>query len=284
MSTRQAADRRIRAASLAVPGLDVRGPVSRALGQIPVPLAEPVDEAGETEPVISAPTRTASRPRAEAATRVLKPFADTPWPTQKAKADPRQALSGLTADERRVHRILLETLAIQGQMGYDAGRMSTPGLSYTEKQNLAVLDLAFIDTEIAKMKRGLSTSSRAVRLSLAVGATLTALTAGVLMLAGEGDAALFVSLMTGVALFLAVGFASLVSGAPTSASTPRRKIYDALRELALLVNDAPISDALHQADAVIDRLADADDGRRLRLNDAPTAAASGAANRARARS
>ena len=286
MSSRLAADRRIRAAALqAAPGLDVRGPVSQALGRAgiavpPAPLAEAEGEAAVPEP---APTATDRRPRAAPAARVVKRFEPAAWPTRKPAPEPEVALSGLTADERRVHRILLDTLAVQNDQGYGQGVV---GLSYAEKQRLAVLDLAFIDAEIAKMDRGFVMPPATTKLVLGIGGGLIALVACVLLLLGESGAALFMTGVTGATLLLALAMVSLIGTlGPSRSSTPRRKIYDALRELALLADPAAVtSDALRQADAVIDRLADADDAPRLRLDDAPTPAASGAVGRTRARS
>lgn len=284
MSTSRLADHRIRAATSQVVGLDVRGPVSRALGQIPVPLAEAPDDTPASPASVPPPTPSPRRTGASAR-RVLKPFEEAPWPTRAPKTDPKAALSGLTADERRVHRILLDTLVIQSEHGYGNGT-GVVGLSYAEKQYLTVLDLAFIDAEIEKMDRGTTFSPKVLNLVMVAGAGLLGITAGALTLMGEGGAALSVVGIVAAVFFLVMPLL-LIATTNTSSrpvATPRRKIYAALRELALLVDDAPVSDALQQADAVIDRLAANDDGPRLRLDDSPTANTSGPALRARTRS
>ncbi len=283
MPTSRLADQRIRAAASQVVGLDVRGPVSRALGQIPVPLA---DEAGETAaPPTSAapPTQSPRRTGAKPARRVVKPFADAPWPTQQARANPKAVLSGLTADERRVHRILLDTLAIHGDLAYNNG-MGTPGLTYAEKRKLAVLDLAFIDSEIAKMEQGVEWNTPGIRWLLGIGSALMGLIAAGAAAGGDTDAALGFGAVAMVLPLLLILLLTIQMPKLNQASAPRRKIYDALRELALLVDDAPVSDALQQADAVIDRLAASDDSPRLRLDDSSTSASGGAPIRPRLRS
>ena len=253
MSTRQAADRRIRAAALGAPGLDIRGPVSQALARAGVTV--PPAEADETlaPPETPPPAR---RAPSQAAPRVLKPFDEAPWPT-RATAEPKAVLSGLTADERRVHRILLDTLALQSHV-HGTGA----GLTYAETHKLAVLDLAFIDAEIDKMDRRVSWSATSLKLVAGVAGATLGVTAGVLGLLGEGQAALVVSGLVVGALILLLPLVRLAS-ASRPASSPRRTIYQALRELALLVDDAPVSNALRQADALIDRLADADAGPHL---------------------
>ena len=289
MSTSRLADQRIRASASQVVGLDVRGPVSQALARagVEVPPAPLAGEVNEAETVVTAPTRAASRPRVPAARRVVKPFADAPWPTQTPRADPQAALSGLTADERRVHRILLDTLAMQGEYGNGTGM----GLSYAEKQNLAVLDLAFIDAEIAKMDRVGEVSAKAMGWAAGVGGGFLGLFAAVLAVAGEREVALLLGGLAAVAVLIVGSIAALVSasaGSTPSALTPRRRIYDALRELALLADPGDVtSDALAQADAVIDRLAGAPgaDDHKPRLSlDAGTPAPTASASRTRARS
>ena len=277
MPTRRLADRQIRAAHQAAPGLDVRGPVSQALARAgvevpPAPLADEPDE-----PLMAAPARAASRPTAPAAQRVVKPFAETPWPTRRPRAEPKAApetmLTGLTADERRVHRILLDSLARTNTLDG-----VSDGLTYVEKKRLASLDLTYIDAEIAQMKARPSISGlRWLLVALAVGAGLPLLV--------MGD----VGSLTDKLAFFVIGMLCAVGvlrGAhKPSGNTQRLAIFEALRELALLADpDDVTSDALAQADAVIDRLA-ADAEPRLSLDaDAPTTVASRAAGRARARS
>ena len=281
MSTSRLADQRIRASSSQVVGLDVRGPVSRALARagVEVPPARLADETGEaaaggTEPTASAPARTASRPKTPAARRVVKPFADAPWPTRAPKADPKAVLSGLTADERRVHRILLDTLAMQNDQGYGQGMV---GLSYTEKQKLAVLNLAFIDDRLAA---GASDHGQIPHTPLIAGLLALSVAAAAAFVAGWAVVA--IALVTvAVALLLIDG---LMAQRTDRLSTPQRRIYEALRELALLADPNDVtSDALAQADAVIDRLAADDRTPRLSL-DVATPAPTASASRTRARS
>ncbi len=281
MPTRRLADRQIRAAQQAAPGLDVRGPVSRALGEITVPLA---DEKVETEAAVAtpappAPSRPARRQTVPAAQRVLKPFADAPWPTRKprpAGPEPPAVLSGLTADERRVHRILLDTLAIDNARDGVSG-----GLTYAEKKRLPALDLDFIDAEIAKMAS--RPSLGALRWVLA--ALLVGVAVPFALYAGETpwEAAFYLVLVAVMAAIPVLQRDQLGSG------PQRLAIYRALRELALLANPGVTSDALAQADAVIDRLAGAPGaaaaGHTPRLSlDTETPTPTTSASRTRARS
>ena len=282
MSTSRLADQRIRASASQVVGLDVRGPVSQALARagVEVPPAPLADEVDETEPT---PARTASRPRVPAARRVVKPFADAPWPTRTPKADPKAALSGLTADERRVHRILLDTLVLQSEHGYGNGT-GVVGLSYAEKQKLTVLDLDFINAEIARMDRGADWSSATMRWLIGLGLAAMGLSAAGAAIVGEGGVAGALALSSLLLVLVFGVWATVGSSASVPASSPRRKIYDALRELALLADpDAVTSDALAQADAVIDRLAADDHKPRLSLDDQVPSSTT-AASRARTRS
>ena len=279
MSTSRLADQRIRAAASQVVGLDVHGPVSRALGQIPAPLADaPPGPTAAPGPAETPPARAASRP--QTARRVHKPFAEAQWPTRRRAeraSEPPATLSGLTADGRRVHRILLDTLAID-----NARDGVSAGLSYAEKKRLPTLDLAFIDAEIAKMNE--RPSLGALRWVLAAALVGVAVP---FALAADGsvwETAFFLVLA-------AVMAASLVlRHTRTSAGPQRLAIYRALRELALLADpDDVTSDALRQSDAIIDRLAGAapdgvtDHAPRVRLDDPPTHGAP-VPGRARARS
>lgn len=264
MSTSRLADLRVRAAASQVVGLDVRGPVSQALGQIPVPLAaEPVDEAVVPD---TTPTSTTRRTGTAAAPRVVKPFAEEAWPTQRRNLlapKPPAVLSGLTADERRVHRILLDTLARE-----NAADGVSDGLSYAERKHLGVLDLEFIDQEIAAAERRASRQTGARWVAVAVAVSLLPLVAVLGYQHGGMDSALPALALAALAVSAAIPYKG-------RRADQRLPIYRALRELALLANPtAAVSDALRQADAVIDRLADADDAPRLRLNDAPTSTAS----------
>ena len=292
MSTSHLADLRIRAAASQVVGLDVRGPVSEALGRAgiavpPAPLAGAVPDGvadepgqtanlGETTTSTTAPTPAASRSGAQAAPRVVKPFDAAPWPTQKprpATPGPPAALSGLTADERRVHRILLDALARE-----NTNADVSDGLTYTEKKHLSTLSLPYIDAEIARLNAKPSVSGlRWLFVALALGVAMPLLFAG-----GSGDPPDSWRILAMVILF---GVVFLFNVRKSNGSTKQRlAIFEALRELALLADpDDVTSDALAQADAVIDRLADADDSPRLRLDGTSAPTASGPAVRPRAR-
>ena len=284
MSTSRLADLRVRAAASQVVGLDVRGPVSQALGRAgivvpPAPLAEVEGEATVPEP---APTATARRPRATPAERVVKPFEEAPWPTRRRPErapEPPATLSGLTADERRVHRILLDTLARE-----NATDGVSDGLSYAEKRHLGVLNLAFIDRGIAAAERQASRRTSGRWAAVAIAVSLLPLVAVLSYQHGGMDSVL-------PALALAALAASAAIPYKGRGGDQRLPIYRALRELALLADPNDVtSDVLRQADVVIDRLAGAapsgvaNDTPRLRLDDAPTPTASAASGRTRARS
>ena len=224
---RLVADRRIReAAHAAAPGLDVRGPVSRALAQ-----------AGLTQAGLTPP---ASAPR---------------W-TEPAP------VSGLTADERRVHRLLLDALA---RLGTERGG---GGLGFAERKRLEALDVSFIDAELAAMARRRAVATRALTWGLGGGVVVLPLVVLAVILTGAADP---VPVVLGLLVALAAAGAALAAlGAPP----PRRQIYEALRELALVADPGEAtSTALLEADLLIDRLAEADE-----------AAAPAVAPRARARS
>ncbi len=252
MPASRLADRRIReAASQAALRLDVRGPVSQALGRTGITVP-PTNAPPETsQDPAAAPERAPSR-RAQvpSAPRVVKPFEPAPWPTQSA-ADP---LSGLTADERRVHRILLDTLDLQAEDPFGG---TTSGLTYAETQKLRTLDLAFIDAQLATTDRSGDVDVRrwTVWATAGFGGLLLALA-----LSGAVAAGGFV--IASAVLLLVVSAAVATERIPTrggTGSAQRRQIYQALRELALLAHaDDLASDALTQADLLIDRLADAD--------------------------
>ena len=246
------ADRQIRAAALrAAPTLDVRGPVSEALGRAGIVV--PPADAAPPEP--SAPPPAPPRPALSQKTvggvaapePVVKPFEAAPWPTRAAHDD--RALSGLTADERRVHRILLDSLERENRQG-GAG-----DLSYLERKRLEALDLAFINAQLAKMEGRGGGRRAATNLALTIGSCAVAAVVVALALFGEGGAALFVGIWTGLALILIAALAQTAIGSSTTRSDPRRQIYEALRELALLVDDAPVSAALDEADRLIDAFA-----------------------------
>ncbi|WP_412069597.1 hypothetical protein [Rubrivirga sp. IMCC43871] len=244
MATARLADRQIRAAQQAVRGLDVRGPVSQALGKTGIIV--PADDALVAAAPEPAPTRKpAPRAYGKAAPRVLKPFAEAPWPTRKpAPAEP-EPLTGLTADERRVHRILIDTLDIATEQEPN----SFGGLGFADRRKLEALDLAYIDAQLVGDKRRDST-----RQTLGAVAVVTLIVAAIVVgVTGSWAGAL--GLAAGA---LGLGGPLLFSGRG-GATGQRRRILLALRELALLAHaDDATSDALAHADALIDRLADAD--------------------------
>ena len=245
------ADRQIRAAAFrAAPTLDVRGPVSEALGRagITVPPATTPPETAAPPPADDRPALSRTTVGGVAAPEpVVKPFEAAPWPTRAGRDE--RALSGLTADERRVHKILLDSLERESRQG-GAG-----DLSYLERKRLEALDLAFINAQLAKMEGRGGRQRTTTRLGLTIGSCLVAAVALALALFGEGGAALFVGIGTGLALILTAALAQTAIGSSTPRSNPRRQIYEALRELALLVDDAPVAAALDEADRLIDTFA-----------------------------
>lgn len=248
------ADRQIRAAAaFAAPTLDVRGPVSEALGRagITVPPAEPGPEA-EAAPAPD-PARSLGRPAVPGLAPTVKPFEEAAWPTRRPASGSGDPLSGLTADERRVHQILLDALALDSQQGLGNGT-GVVGLSYLENKKLKALDLAFINAELAKMAERQTQAGEAGRLGLLATLFLGPIALGIALIAGAGIEAALIAL----GVLGAVSAGLLAQSAAVPASAQRRKIYQALRELALLVDDAPVSEAVAQADALIDRLAEAD--------------------------
>ena len=256
MATARLADRRIReAASQAALRLDVRGPVSEALGRAGV-VVPPAAEDRAPEPASRAETRR-PRPRVPSARRVVKPFEPAPWPTRRrptAQPEPEtRVLSGLTADERRVHRILIDTLDLQTTHESGLG-----GLSYGDRKKLEALDLAFIDQQIEKLTRR---EKMAGQFATAGGVGGAFMAMGVVMglvVSGDASAAAGAALAAGLVILMAVIAAAAYSAGGGGRIRPgraQRRVYDALRELALLVEDADPSDALAQADALIDRIA-----------------------------
>ena len=249
------ADRQIRAAALrAVPTLDVRGPVSEALGRagivVPPADAAPPEQTASPEPA-DRPARSSKTLGGVAAPEpVVKPFRAAPWPT-RAGGDDKRALSVLTADERRVHRILLDSLDRAYAM--EGGAVGT--LSYAEKKRLGVLDLAFINAQLAKMEGRSRVSAEALKGGGVGGALgLLGVVAG-LALGGAETALVLTAAAVGLALLAVVVLSFTSATSPVPRSNPRRQIYEALRELALLVDDAPVSAALDEADRLIDAFA-----------------------------
>ena len=273
MPTRRLADRQIRAAQQAALRLDVRGPVSEALGKAGVIVPEEPEAASRTgaaEPTTGGaapPVARTSGLRAPAP--AVKPFQRAAWPTRRTRAEPAPEpppLSGLTADERRVHRILLDALARE-----NAQDGVSSGLSYAEKKHLPTLDLAFIDAQLERLEQQRASQKNWATAGIAIGVTLVPLVVLAVAVGGADAGALF-GVLLGV---FALGGALLVRAGRMGGPGPRQQIYEALRELALLVDDAPVSDAVRQADLLIDRLAGAD---------APDASASRPAPRARTHS
>lgn len=268
MATARLADRQIRAAQQAVRGLDVRGPVSQALGKTGIVVPTGV------EPEVTAPASAPERkpaPRAygKAAPRVLKPFAEAPWPTRPPTSAASAPLTGLTADERRVHRILVDTLDVATEQATGLG-----GLLSADRKKLHALDLAFIDAQLAgAARRGATIQTLGV-------AAVTAMFVAVAVLAVLGHAAFAAALA--VAAVVAAG---KLATHGTGATGQRRRILLALRELALLAHaDDATSDALSQADALIDRLADADQAPAPLLDPSRLSDAAAPAPRRRVRS
>jgi len=195
-----------------------------------------------------------------------------------------EAAAGLTGDERRVHRALIDALDKRDQLGLD--HTGIAGLSYAERKRLQALDLAFINAELAKMDRPVLSRLPRVRVAFGILAAFGAGATAAVMLTGSGDA----NALT-LATFVLIMASGLVEVFGLRASTPtRRRIYETLRELALLTNDpAPATaTALRQSDRLIDQLtADASRTPRLGANlldppaDAERAAASTAGRRVR---
>ena len=252
MAVSRLADRRIReAATQAALRLDVRGPVSEALGKtgIVVPPSAPDEPA--TAPASTPPSRPDPLLRGvRPAERVLKPFEEATWPTRRASTPNRDPLSGLTADERRVHRILLDQLALANAQSQNG----VGGLTYVEKKKLEALDLAFLNAELAKMSEREIRSAEIGRVGLLVTLFLAPLALGIALVAGAGIEAVLIALC----VLVAASGALLAQSAQTGASTPRRQIYRALRELAVLLDEDAASEAVLQADLLIDQLAGAD--------------------------
>lgn len=258
MAVSRLADRRVRAAATqAALRLDVRGPVSEALGRTGI-VVSPADAEAATALAEAdrqpAPARAAGRGLAP----TVKPFDPAPWPTRPRAAEPAP-LSGLTADERRVHRILIDSLAIVTAQGNGAAT----GLSYAETKSLEALDLAFIDDRLAAMERRDDLAGTVAQWAGALGAVGTLVAVAVLVATGAAADAIALTVGAGVMLMVLGSLPALAQGA--AAGRPKRRIYEALRELAVLNDESATSDAVLRADALIDRLA-ADD-----LGEAPEA-------------
>jgi hypothetical protein len=253
MATRRLADRQIRAAAQAALRLDVRGPVSEALGRtgIVVPPASadpPTGPPASTPPTAPEADRAGDRP----ARKTLGLQSRAPKPiTAPSKLPPATARDALTADERRVHRILIESL----EREYARQDSGLGSMSYAEKQKLKALDLAHLDAELATMDRTHDLRDRLVKGGLAAGFVALPFVAFFLFRSGAESA-----------LSLTAGFLTLLLGLGSTlavrAGVPQRKaIYEALRELALAADPGETpSAAVAEADRIIDRLAFADLG------------------------
>ncbi|MEM7787138.1 MAG: hypothetical protein AAF594_05350 [Bacteroidota bacterium] len=246
------ADRQIRAsAALAAPTLDVRGPVSEALGRtgltVPPASAEPAP-APEAAPE---PPSGRTRPAVPGLTPTVKPFEDAAWPTRgSTEAAP---LLGLTPDERRVHRILIDALVVDSQQGLGNGT-GVVGLSYLERKKLEALDLAYINAELAKMSRPASFDSPMFRW-MAAGAGVGAVGFLLALTRAAGDLTDAGSMLSLLTFVLCTAAFAIRAVQEATVSPQRKKIYEALRELALLVDDLPVSEAVATADRLIDGLA-----------------------------
>ena len=251
MATRRLADRQIRAAQQAALRLDVRGPVSEALGRTGI-VVPPTSAKRPTEPpASSAPTapeadRAGDRPARKALG--LQPRAPKPIAVA-SKLPPATAGDALTADERRVHRILIESL----EREYARQDSGLGSMSYAEKQKLKALDLAHLDAELSAMDRNHELLNRLTKGGLAAGFVALPLVALILFRSGAENAlAVTVGLVT-----MLVGLGSTL--AVRSGPSQRQAIYEALRELALAADPGETpSAAVAEADRIIDRLAFAD--------------------------
>lgn len=263
MATARLADRRIReAATQAALRLDVRGPVSEALGKTgivvppasaerstePAPANTPPRALSGAEGTATEADRAADRPARKTRGLQARPPKPIVVPT---KLPPATASDALTADERRVHRILIESL----EREYARQDSGLGSMSYAEKQKLKALELAHIDAELEKMGRNRDLARRLTKATLAAGFVVLPLVALLLFRSGVENALPmtfgFVTLLVGLGSTLAV----------RSGPSQRQAIYEALRELALAADpgDHP-SAAVAEADRIIDQLAVADLG------------------------
>ena len=196
-------------------------------------------------------SRTAERRAHEA---MAKPVAVDvpPAPPKRTKPGAKHAVKpaspndGLTRRERRIKRILLKEL---DRLQYRSGHS---GLTYAERQNLEKrLDVAFIDAELAKMRRALRIAEVATAVLLPVG--LIALLVGVVSLLTSGFAAdLYFNLFT-APLYGLLPYVSM------RAVRRRIFIYEALRELSGADEEGPdvaLGHAVEEADALIQQIID----------------------------
>lgn len=153
--------------------------------------------------------------------------------------------AGLTRRERRIKDVLVKELERlqQGQ-----------GLTYVEKQKLVkTLDVAFIDAELAKMRKRLR------QLPLALGAVVAVAAIGIL-------AAFAADVFAGAAVwsdgfaFLSLLPAALAPALQQKAIQRKIWIYEALRELSDAEEmDVQLPDSVALADLLIDRIVDAEE-------------------------
>lgn len=250
MATARLADRHIREeAARAALRLDVRGPVSEALGRTGIVVPPTDDPSAPLAAPASTPPAEAAADRPARQARGLQ--ARAPKPIRgPSKLPPPSVSDGLTADERRVHRILIESL----EREYAREDSGLGSMSYAEKQKLKTLDLAYIDAEIAKMDRRDDLLGTLAKRGLAAGFVVLPLVAFLLFDTGvENALGLTFGFLT---VLLSIGSLTLRQEPPQ-----RLAIYEALRELALAADPGePPSAAVAEADRIIDRLAFADLG------------------------
>ena len=180
-------------------------------------------------------------------------------------------LSGLTADERRVHRLLVHALDRENtRSGFSSG------LSYAEKKRIAEsLDLAFIQREIDGMEAFRAqneagpTSSQAewewkARLFIALLVLAAPVALWDVLSASTPSGALIV---VGIGAVFMVLVRSLGERERLAPPSTRQKIYEDLRELALALDlsDAAESPSIRRADLLIDSLTTEDRASAPRL-------------------
>ena len=153
--------------------------------------------------------------------------------------------AGLTRRERRIKDILVKELEKlqQGQ-----------GLTYVEKQKLVkTLDVAFIDAELAKMRK------RVRQFPLALGALVAIAAVGILA-AFAADVASGSAVWSDGFAFLSLLPAALAPALQQKAIQRKIWIYEALRELSDAEEmDVQLPDSVALADLLIDRIVDAEE-------------------------
>ena len=167
---------------------------------------------------------------------------------------PRQPVV-LTRRERKVKEILLKELARK-----DSSSLLGGGLSYAEKKRLEqTLDVAFIDGELAKMRKQL----RQMPKTMAVGAGIMLLCAAIGIGFGIGEGAF--GWWEGL-LWLAPLLSNFFTWPAMQRALRRRVfIYEALRELSDADEpDVRLSRAVYEADDLIRRIVERELGVELR--------------------